>query len=459
MFESVSTYTYAMYVSGLAPVWGLAHSVPGITIRLRTPADQHPLSGTFQVETDSKGRLDVWGSPLFGRFLSTLDDPIEAEVVLADGSDCHHLTLAGPWWTSSSGTHRVCWAGHVRPDDRWVASQVQGLGTLRRDLQTVASGLFGETADLAVAELSRRLQDEGSHAAFGFAERPATAPTADPPSAPARSDLQRVRPPHCFVHASKGAVDPASEAELGLVFASALEALGVSPVLLVLPTRLIVAYKRARSRSFRPILSDWTLVRDLVSRDVWRVVDPAAWRRGEDPYVYLPDSEGGFVVDVVAARPPDGSVAPLELARDPAVERGVLWAEARPVDRPKVETLHLLTGLIHAEAGLVTELLEAAGGDPRGWAQRLDPPETLSAERSSGPRRTINYKVTLAHAEEIAHSCYVSTVREVDVLWALLESASRRVHHELERMGCDRVRLGEQLRRFGAGPSRSTRLG
>lgn len=458
-------YTFAMQQARFPAAWELDVRTSGYRIRVRDESYPLLVDRTFPAKVDPRGRLDLSESTLLAPYLRSLTEPVEAE--LLGPSATNVLTspwyLAGPWWVSFAEEHRVSWAARVVPNDPVVRAWIHPLSAWRTELESAPSQDFGETVDALVdhlVDLSRSScgAQRGSSVNSGSAGQVTHFPVT----------LGReVRPPHAIFSLPAMEMFQGDYIEVALLLASALESLHVSPLLLVSPDRFLLGWKRVRSRGFRPVIGEVEELRTWIDRGVIGVLDPTALL-AEDAEP-LPGSRrmtslgdwSGFGIDVRAARPDDGSVAPLDVRYDPIVERAIAWAEARPDPGTKIETLHLLTGLVHARAPLTQAVLGNDGEvDLARWAGTNDPWMVGRSVRTDmGRRRTVNYKVTLNHARDIATMAGSGVVRECDLLWSLVESSSRRIDHELASLAGSTGLVVDRLTRYCSGPGRSTRLG
>jgi ATP-dependent Clp protease ATP-binding subunit ClpA len=153
-------------------------------------------------------------------------------------------------------------------------------------------------------------------------------------------------------------------------------------------------------------------------------------------------------VDVAALRPPYGGITPIDCPLEPQVARA--YDEARSFAilkrRESLETTHLLYGVLSSKGEVTTWLMAEAGVGPAVVLGRLDDRVREHDFRGEAvPTR--NYHECELLAEEVAWKAGVPSVREQDLLWALLIKSrdSRKLQRTCKAIGLDLTRLAVLL--------------
>jgi hypothetical protein len=142
-------------------------------------------------------------------------------------------------------------------------------------------------------------------------------------------------------------------------------------------------------------------------------------------------------INVRAVRPPYGGITPMDCPYDTVVEKAFEEAKAlaRRKRRPVIETTHLFLGILQAEGELAKWLFQRCG-------------RNLVATRSAlfnAPSR--NFRDCQRLAAELAWQAGSGTMRETDLLWALLLKAddSLPFNNVCATLGLDLQRLARAL--------------
>jgi hypothetical protein len=275
---------------------------------------------------------------------------------------------------------------------------------------------------------------------------------------------------------------PATCLDLSLALAGVLEHLGANPVLLFVgddaaaPEHVVLGVWDRVAQRYRPLLDDTTSLRQAVTAGELHVLEATSLWLGDqsDDTASVATSEARpsatrrvaeaaslVAVDVCAARPPAGVIAPLVVADAPAVTRAMEESRrfALRTAATRNETVHLLYGLCRAAGELTTWLLETQGSRAEALAARIEAMQTSRrGEQGADPVPTRNHTLCLSTARGNARSRGASSVAEGDLLWAVLENPSASIRRVLEQEGCRPSRLQRELGTRFERPGLSTSL-
>ena len=386
--------------------------------------------------------------------------------ILADGSShvlaSHDLTVLGFWDWPLEPTARRILAAFVSPRDPMVVRVVQSAGSALKhvagtDSYTELLKSAKEDAEtLALTALYRTLAERfrvrwlppeaGRLAEFG-------------------ETYQTIRSPSRIFGSPASTDGQATCLDLALLAAGCLESIGLCPVVVLLggpegnprhalsgcwlgtvpgdrPVVDDVALIRREVASGRLVLVEWTGLAEGVGK---RLCFPEAVARAEQQ---VADSPWLCMVDIKALRPPIGCVTPLDTPWEPeaarARDQARQFATAR--GRRAVETTYLLYGLVAAGGQVIRELCSKAGLELDDLRGRIE--SSVAATHVAGePVPTRNCYECWRYAEDAAWSAGVRSVREQDVLWAVLirGRASRKLRAKCQAIGIDLERLSQLL--------------
>jgi hypothetical protein len=154
------------------------------------------------------------------------------------------------------------------------------------------------------------------------------------------------------------------------------------------------------------------------------------------------------LVDVKALRPPLGLIFPMDSPQEPEV--GCALDEARNFARSKqrelVETVHLFYGILQTGGAVVDRLVRDVGFDREDLCRRIA--EMVKPRSFPGdPMLSKNCRECQLHAEDIAWHARAPTVREQDLLWAIMKrgGSSRALMKIINASGLDWNVLAEHL--------------
>ena len=259
---------------------------------------------------------------------------------------------------------------------------------------------------------------------------------------PVLPSYQTVRSPERIFHASPDTQAGAGTClDLSLLVAGCLENTGLWPVIVLLeddatgrPWHALPGCWLAAAPAGRPVVTDGQLLRTMVAAGDLLLVeslglsDGAGPPRGNLPFALavesaaeqLMSSTSASAVAIGALRPPRGTITPMHAPFEPIVERAhqealrFAAAAARPA-----ETACLLLGLLKARGQVVEQLADGLGLDVAEICERL----RARLQRHEGqwaPAPTRNFLDCLNLAQELASREGSMSVREQDLLWALL---------------------------------------
>ena len=392
------------------------------------------------------------------------------------------VDLGGPYTMSNEPAVRIAWASRVDPNDRrlrtWMEQvdqvwdvdhgqdQARGLRPDAgdgRDSDGLPSPLLDPESDAASVRPASLLEICGPSAkeetvrgisSVLSASRAMILPLQaqyvtlphDPAMPDSREeviedpDASRARPPWAVISAFEEARHLANRQEIAILLASALESLGEAPLLVHTRYGMVAGWMLRRRPSYRPLWNPGDVAR-AVGEDSLVLLDP--WTPSGIGSARAEDVE--YAVDVRATRPEVGKIAPLRLTREPPVNQAIVWANALGRSKGRLETKDLLLGVLRSDGGLLRDALVDAGVHV-GWLSgpAVDPPADMSplAERTgTALPMTRSYAVCLELATTLSREAGASSVRERDLVWALVQSRSRTTWEFLENwgLGIDRV--------------------
>ena len=240
--------------------------------------------------------------------------------------------------------------------------------------------------------------------------------------------------------------------DLSLLFAGALETVGMKPVLIFsgeasdAPEHVVVGWWTDHGQRFRPILDDPAYLRQKVEKGELQVLDVTGVCLDPHRLGYLDavkvakEGLGGPVhaVDVCAGRQPFGEVGSLILENNPIVQRAI-WAGQEFMEESQAaqrQTAHILYGLCKVGGEGTTWLLSFAGGSVREVLSTIE--RSLPHGRESDHAITTkNYEVCLSSARLNAHGRGSQSIEEEDLLWGVVENPSGNIRKILEASGCE----------------------
>ncbi len=139
---------------------------------------------------------------------------------------------------------------------------------------------------------------------------------------------------------------------------------------------------------------------------------------------------------------------PMDCPFDPLVAKACAAAEefARRKRRPLLETTHLFFGLLQARGPLVEKAFRALGKSLDEALGQLE--QVVSAGSfTADPEKTLNYQDCQRLALDLAWQARSNTVREQDLLWALVlkARASQTFPEVCQQLGLDLDRFKKVL--------------
>lgn len=426
--EARAVYSAAMLAIGMSFVLSArAGEGEASTARLESSApaigwtlDFTPTSCVVREDATARPALEACAGMRKVRLrLLARQDAVEDEVTLVD-----------PWHWPLDAESWPLLAAFVLPHD----------GTIAR-LQPKSGRL----------ELDRLFERLGSHATIDYQE-PQVMRTRQ------GAAVQALRPPWRLISDLARLRGAGSCLDLSLLAAGLLESSGRMPLLLFVlddegyPRHAMIACWREPGRRFRPILRGGALlesiraraieVMDLVPVCVGRARRPEAGRA--EAARWIESAHELLSVDIVALRPPHGSITPFELALDSEVAAAIALAERHAFEGgdAKIESAHLLRALLRADSALSRQLAGALEGE-----LGIDPHASApgDATNSLAPERTRGFGRCLVEARDLARTAGSTVVREVDLWWAVLGTKSASVERLLAARPGARHRLIEQL--------------
>lgn len=341
------------------------------------------------------------------------------------------IPVLGPWcWTYSPEAAPIL-AAYVFPREPLVRTLVREAGALDGGLESLLRSGRPDAERACFKALYEALLDRGRILYRGPEEE----------ALPGGARFQRVRPPR-EVLPEGGRPGEGTCLDLALLLASLLEGAGLMPVVLLLgdkpgrPEHAVAgcwlggtpgpvasvtdaAFLRAETAAGRLLAVEATGVAEGFGAARMsfeealacggRRVGKAAWVAG---------------ADIGAARPPRGTVTPLDSPFDPDVVRIYEEAEAvaREKGRDRLEMSHLLYGACRAAGPAIKACLAVLGLTAEAVAARMGERMVVSNFRRA-PASTRNFAECGRLAEQLAGEEGFPYVRESDLLWALVHKA------------------------------------
>jgi hypothetical protein len=250
--------------------------------------------------------------------------------------------------------------------------------------------------------------------------------------------FQTIRPAHRMFPEPAGRQAQGTCLEWVVLFAGCLENVGCCPLIVLLtdaqgvPRHALCGCWTGPVPGCRPIISDPGVLQREMDAGHLFLLECTGFARGAGPrrdfqaacaYAarQLAASASACAVDLGALRPPLGHITPMEFPYEPDVGRAdeAARAFARAKRREAVEMVCLLYGVIAARGPILLAILAKRGRDPSTLHRQLDD-LVLPGECSQLPVPTRNYQHAFWLAGQIAWQQGVPSVREQDLLWALL---------------------------------------
>ena len=131
------------------------------------------------------------------------------------------------------------------------------------------------------------------------------------------------------------------------------------------------------------------------------------------------------IINISVLRPPQGDITPLDSRYEPEANRAIYETRcfALGKQREVTELTHLMYGLITTRGPVITRLFESAGISLAAMKSSLD--NSVKTRHSPAPPvHSKNLNACLRLAEDYAWQNRNPGVREIDLIWALLEKGS-----------------------------------
>lgn len=258
---------------------------------------------------------------------------------------------------------------------------------------------------------------------------------------------QTVRPPHrIFVPNPSDLEGQGTCLDLAVLMASCLERIGLCPLIMFTesddggPRHAFTGCWIGCTPGGRAVIGDVEAIRREIDSGNLLVVECrgfADWVPGRSGKLSFEEAVAEAVdqlakgdricaVDVGAARPPYGSISPMESPWEPEVVAAYEEAKsfARKKRREALETIHLLYGLLAAGGTHARWLFREAGVRLEEGLQRLD--RAVQTHQASGePVPTTNYLNCHRLAERYAQQAGAPSLRDEDLIWAFLHTGQR----------------------------------
>jgi hypothetical protein len=411
------------------------------TFRFEIPGFAHP--GSIEVPPLAEGSFVEVPAPdlrLRSNRLAMLSEPTTAQLFASTGDETsllRPLTVLGFWDWPLGPKARPTLAAFVLPDHPAVARlAVRASAGLERTSGVAdLDGLhrIGDPApEVSVLEALYRTMVEDYRVRWLRPE--VSEPATGGPQ------YQTIRPPHMIL-GSPGPRDISGSClDLCLLMAGAMENAGLCPVVVLLggnveqPDHALAGCFRGKLPGGHPVFGDRARLAGEVANGSLFLVDwtSAAANLGAGPapfeearssaIAWIVNTAWLSAVDIKASRPPIGGVVPLRSEIEPEVARAYAEAEVLAGESAGgfVETLDLLAGLLRAGGEITRDLFTRAGLDIARVIWSLRPGRRARRDRLDEGGLTRNALAVRARAESLARVSGSPSVREQDLLWALL---------------------------------------
>jgi len=229
--------------------------------------------------------------------------------------------------------------------------------------------------------------------------------------------------------------------DLALLFAACLERCGILPLVILAggepfkPEHAFAGYRTGAMPGPVPVMTDRRFLMRDIERGAAGVLESTGIAEGyaasgkltidqahAEAARILREAAWVCILDVGALRPPEGSITPMGYPYDPDVVRIYDAAEkfTREKKRRGIESRFLLYGILAARGPVLQTLSDMF--EPQFSAVMEDMEKNISGKEYTGPLfPTITYSECLQLAEKYAWQSGCQTVREQDVLWAVIE--------------------------------------
>ncbi len=442
-----TTLNYAQYRCGMSLFGSLTarnlgtQSSPPFNITLQIANYSDPCEINIPaLEAGSRQIADV---PVIRLNVETLQrqiEPIETSLfVLVNGKDDQQakkqLTVLGLWDWSLDEYSRRTLATFVLPRNQLVErivleaeSYIKDLGDVNSFRELLRSG-HSDTELLIVKSIYKYLKEK-RHI---FYKNPSL-----------NKNYQSIYPPHSIFNSTTGLEGHGTCLDLVLLTAACLENVGLYPLVILTgiqngcPRHALAGCWVGPSPCIRPLIhSAERLKREVASGNLILVeclgfaegarVNPGKLRFNEavaEAIRVLESTKWVCAVDIRALRPPYGNITPIESPFEPVVE--CAFHEAEQLAKAKghnVETTFLFYGLLSACGQVTKWLLSQVGLDIEKKTIELAGKIVQGNER--GKLKYTDHALDCKRrAEDLAWQTSVPSVREQDLLWAMIMEAA-----------------------------------
>ena len=454
LMESLPHYGYGLLHGGVPLVSGIVawnrSDGERRSSRLRVQVANHGNVHEFEIEGISPGeRRHIGGTEgmLDTRQLEAIAGLTPTRLMVdLDGivGASQDVGLISSWeWPHCSQALPIL-AAYVHPDDLTIRRLLNRTADRIRTSEGI--DLFERTEQGATGIAAKGLQAIFETLSEEFEVR--YAPPRIQRDSASEMTYQAIRPPEQVLQGLAARSGEADCMDLALVFAAALESLGLAPFIVLcgdrtgIPEHAFIGCWGDSGVRFRPHIPQAELL-EALNDDAAEVLEATGVCRDRYSLTFeearvqarLSVHASNYVhaVDISSLRPPLGHVVPMRQSLEPLVSRA-FWESDRLRGRKGVqlaETSHLLYGLVSAGGPLITQLLEIHGArllELRSALDRAIP----SGEGFGETQSTNNFARCEEEAKRNAKSSKVSRVRESDLLWAVLDSPSTELQRLLE---------------------------
>jgi hypothetical protein len=289
------------------------------------------------------------------------------------------------------------------------------------------------------------------------------------PKPQTRELYQRIRTDDEIVPSGDGVLGVANCLDLSVLFAGAMERIGLLPIVLLLGkreydmTHALAGCLVSPTPGPYPVLDDAARIRHEVASNHLIVFEATGVTKGlcehkkilsfseaqEEAKKWLEDTPWICAIDIGALRQRFGRITPMEHPYTTEVMQAIHEADklARSKHWKVVETVHLFYGILVAGDNSISSLFKQVGCDVEELRGKLM--EILPDGRFQGhPQRTRNFSACLRQASEWAWSSGNSYIHIRDLIMALSQQSpqSRNFSTTCEDMQIDIHKLGQILK-------------
>ena len=255
--------------------------------------------------------------------------------------------------------------------------------------------------------------------------------------------------------------------DLTLLLAGCLESSGHSPLVIFSgstdapPEHAYLGCWTDSTVRFHPVIHDGSDLRRALDDGSLLVLESTGLCHGDHHLSFTEALEAGaahlrdgpvHAVDIAACRREPNPVRPLVLTQEPLVQE-VFWL-AQQLGRTRgaraLEAVHVLHGLCTAGGEHTRWLISRCRGELTEIAELIEKSLPATGEFHGRQIETRNYEACWRDSLHNARAAGADRVREIDLIWAIVENPSRNIRKVLEAAGVSpRILAGELRKQYG----------